>query len=173
MGGRPLSGLDWSRVEEACAHLRKVAQVTDPLARHAEGVAMMMLAPLPAPAPGPVNTMSNGWLEWDAGRNILGLKEPWFVGVPQAEFVRDLQRAGQSLLPPALRTAQGAGQFFLTLEVAAKLELPILENLKSQIPERMPRSLREDAAIDWRQWPMRVKPDFAKSGSQTMKNHVD
>ena len=51
------------------------------------------------PAPGPVNTFANAWLEWDAGRNILGLKMPWCIGVPSGEFVREFPpvcRAGFS-----------------------------------------------------------------------------
>jgi len=158
VGGRSLAELDWRRVDETCNELRWSGKVTDPLLRHADGVAMMVLGPLPDPGPGPVNTLANAWLEWDAGRNILGMKVPWFIGVPYAEYVRDVQRSGQGLLPPRLRPAHDAGQFFLTLEVAAKLKSPALANLHAQATDRTPIALREDSGADWRQWPMRLKP---------------
>lgn len=62
------------------------------------------------------------------------------------------------LLPPERRAAHDAGQFFLTLEIAAKLNLPVLEELKGQIPGRLPASMRSDSGADWLQWPMRIKP---------------
>src|SRR5437867_1507045 len=61
-------------------------------------------------------------------------------------------------LPAELRSAHEAGQFFLTLEVAAKLRLPALADLEGQIRQRLPSSLLNDTSADWRQWPMRVKP---------------
>jgi spermidine synthase len=158
VGGRALTRLDWQRVSALCAELRAAGSVTDPLARHAEGAAMLVIGPLPDPGAGPVNTLANGWLEWDAGRNILGMRAPWFIGVPCAEYARGAHRAGQSLMPPELRAAHDAGQFFLTLEIAAKLNLPSLADLRAQVKARAPRALLEDSRADWRQWPMRVKP---------------
>ena len=105
-----------------------------------------------------MNTLANAWLEWDAGRNILGMATPWFIGVPCAEYVRGVHRAGQSILPPELRAAHDAGQFFLTLEIAATLNLPALADLTAQVPERTPPALRQDRAAHWQQWPARLKP---------------
>jgi hypothetical protein len=153
-----LSAQPWELTAQACARLRLAGDVTDALVRHVEGVAMMIVGPLPDPGPGPVNTLGNAWLEWDAGRNILGMKTPWFIGVPCAEYVRDIQRESQLLLPAYLRDAHEAGQYFLTLKIAAKLRLPALTDLKSQMLQRLPISLREDSAADWQYWPMRVKP---------------
>lgn len=100
------------------------------------------------------------------GRNIVGLRTPWFIGVPLAEYVRDRQRAGQALLPESRRAAHDAGQFFLTLEIAAKLNLPVVDDLKSQVNTRLPPALRADAKADWSQWPMRVKPSTPPGNSQ-------
>jgi len=150
--------LDWPAIEAACARLRAAGQTTDPLLRHADGVAMLLLGPLPDPGPGPLNTLANAWLEWDAGRNVVGLSMPWHIGVPLAEYVRGVQRANQALLPSNRRAAHDAGQFFLTLEIAAKLNLPALEDLKSQVNDRLPPALRADPKADWNQWPMRIKP---------------
>ncbi|MCI0747162.1 MAG: hypothetical protein L0Y58_17300 [Verrucomicrobia subdivision 3 bacterium] len=86
------------------------------------------------------------------------MKTPWFVGVPLGEHVRDVERAGQTHLPAELRSAHEAGQFFLTLEIAAKLRLPALADLQSQINQRLPSNLQNNASADWKQWPMRVKP---------------
>ena len=158
VGGRDFSKLDWRQIDAGGAAIRSEGKSTDPLVRHAEGVAMMLLGPLPDPGAGPVNTLGNAWLEWNAGRNILGLREPWFVGIPAAEYVRDIQRTGLAMLPEEFRKAQEVGQFFLTLEVAAKLELPARAEMENQIPSRIPPAMWADGHAAWRQWPMRVKP---------------
>jgi spermidine synthase len=160
VGGRDLSQIDWANLETQCARLRSAGKATDPLVRHAEGVAMMVLGPLPESPPGPINTLGNAWLEWDAGQNILGLRTPWFIGVPCAEYVRDAHRAGQSAIPERLRSAHDAGQFCLTLEIASKLDSQALPQLREQINAHLPEVLRLDAGADWRQWPTRVKPAF-------------
>lgn len=158
VGGKNFAQLDWAKLESACATLRDAGQTTDPLIRHADGVAMLLLGPLSAPAPGPLNTLANSWLEWDAARNILGLRAPWFIAVPCAEYLREVHNAGKLLLPPTRLAAHDAGQFFLTLEIAAKMDLPVKANLEAQLPERMPPALRHDTKADWRQWPSRIKP---------------
>jgi hypothetical protein len=158
VGGRDLSRIDWQRVEALAEELREINKATDPLVRHAEGVAMLVLGPLPVPPDGPVNRLANACLEMDAGRNIIGMQAPWFVGIPLAEYVRDIQRGSQLLLPTHLRMAHDAGQFFLTLEVAAKLKLPALRDLTEQAFSRTPTKLRLDKHADWRQWPMSLKP---------------
>lgn len=121
---------------------------------------MMILGPLAAPGPGPVITLANGWLEWSAAWNILGGREPWFVGIPWAEYLREVHRVGQARLPPGLLAAHDAGQFFLTLEIATRLALPAQRALLEQAAGRTPAALRADAQADWRQWPTRLKPDW-------------
>ena len=158
VGGRAISRLNWASVSNHCATLRERGDATDPLVRHAEGVAMMVLGPLPEISPGPQNTLRDAWLEWDASKNILGLRTPWFVGVPEAEFVRNVHRTGITAIPESLRAAHEAGQFFLTLEIAAKLNLPVASNLLTDADSRLPAPLQADRDADWRQWPMRIKP---------------
>ncbi len=158
VGGRPAGSLDWAAVAAQCDRLRAAGQTADPLVRHVEGVAMLVVGPLPPSAPGPVITLANGWLEWDAGRNIVGLRTPWFVGIPAAEFVRDIHRATQPAMPAELRAAHDAGQFWLTLEVAARTRSPALDNLRAQITGRLPATLLADAAASWSEWPGREKP---------------
>lgn len=158
VGGRSFAELDWRAIESGCQTLRGAGQTTDPLVRHAEGVAMMLLGPLPAVGSGPRNTLANAWLEWDAARNILGLRQPWFIGVPCAEYIRAVQQRGAALLPESLRPAHESGQFFLTLEIAAKIKAREQAGLESQLAARLPAALRTDAVADWRQWPSRVKP---------------
>ena len=75
------------------------------------------------------------------------MKTPWFIGVPYAEYVRDVHRSGQALLPLRLRPAHDAGQFFLTLEVAGKLKSPAFANLHAQAIDRTPTALRERTAM--------------------------
>jgi len=161
--GRPLHSLAWDRVEAACARLRSApGPMVDPLVRHAEGVAMCLAGDLPAPPPGPLNTLGNAWLEWDAARNIVGLRSPWFIGVPAAEYLRDIVRQTPNPLPERLRAAQDSGQYFLTLEVAQRAKAPVLANLRAQIRERLPAPLRADTGADWRLWPGSLKPFVAE-----------
>lgn len=159
IGGRRLEDVDWSEVDAACQRLRSAGVTADPLIRHAAGVAMTVLGPVPPPAAGPLNTLGNAWLEWDAGRNIIGLRQPWFVGIPWAEYAREIHRTGAARLPARLQSAHDSGQFFLTLEIAAKLKLDVLDNLKGQIRDRLPPELLGDPDAAWSQWPMRLKPD--------------
>jgi spermidine synthase len=158
VGGRRLENIDWKQVEAGCAQLRSAGVTTDPLVRHVEGVAMLILGPLPDPGIGPINTLANSWLEWDCGKNIIGLQTPWFIGIPSAEYVRDVFNSGHALLPLELQAAHEAGQFFLTLEIAAKLQLPAAAEMEAQIPHRLPESLPADGIAQWHQWPSRVKP---------------
>lgn len=128
---------------------------------------MLILGPLPDAGVGPINTLANAWLEWDCGRNIIGLQTPWFIGVPSAEYVRDAFNAGQTLIPAELQPAQEAGQFCLTLEIAATMQLPAAVELEAQLPKRLPASLQADRSARWQQWPSRVKPTRAASINQT------
>lgn len=158
VGGRTVGSLDWTAIAEACRRVRDAGGSRDALLRQPEGVAMTVLGPAPVPPGGPLNTLDGAWLEWDAGRNVMGLRQPWFVGIPLAEYVRDTARNGARWIPEDLRSAQDAGQFFLTLEVAARMGLPAKANLEAQIPTRMPTALLDDFQNDWRLWPSRVKP---------------
>ena len=158
VGGRRLEELDWVRIAQRCEELRQEGKTRDPLLRHPEGVAMLLLGPLDSPAVPPFNTLANARLEWAASRQIIGLKDPWFVGIPCAERLKNLHRAGQRLLPESLRAAHDSGQFFLTLEIAAKVNSPVFENLKAQSWDRLPQPLQTDVKADWERWPMRVKP---------------
>jgi hypothetical protein len=158
VGGRRLEELDWAAIGQATMALSRRTDVTDPLVRHPEGVAMMLLGELPHPGDGPINTLGNNWLEWDAGRNILGMRTPWFVGVPAAEWVRGIHRTWNPRLPERWRAPHDAGQFFLTLDIAVLSESPLVGNFRSQIPDRMPTALLRDLNADWRHWPSRAKP---------------
>ena len=158
LGGADLKAFDRERIAETCRRLRDRGQVSDPLMRHPEGVAMMIVGPVPK-STAPLNTLENSALEWNAARNVIGLRDPWFVGVPCAEYIRDIHRRGRTLLPDAIQRAHDAGQFFLTIEIAARLQLPALAGLQAQIPERMPPAMWRDADANWQTWPMRIKPN--------------
>ena len=118
---------------------------------------MCILGNLPRMANARVNTLGNPWLEFDAARNIVGMKMAWFTGVPAGEFFRDVQRAGIRQLPANLQPAHESGQFFLTLDLANKLKLPVLRELEVQIRERLPEALLKDPHADWNQWPSGFK----------------
>ncbi len=158
VGGRELAAVDWEKVAAACERVRTAGGCHDPLLRHAEGVAMCVAGPLPAPAPGPVNTLANAWLEWNAASNVIGVREPWFIGVPCATYVREVQRAGAAALPESLRAAQAAGDLALTLEVTRAAHLPQATDAEARLRAALPAALREDPAADWSRWPMRYRP---------------
>jgi hypothetical protein len=157
VGGRSMSTLDWAQITDRCAELRVSKFTTDdPLMRHAEGVAMLLIGPFPEVASRvPSNTLTNGWIEWDAGRNIVGMAKPWFVRVPWAEFSKRAHRAGIAYIPESLRHAHDAGQFFLTLEIARLFDAPQRDALEERLQDFLPATLRLDDGADWTQWPMR------------------
>ncbi len=143
VGGRGWDDLDWPQIETAT---RALAQNTnDPLATHAEGVAMLLLGPAPAQPGGPVNTLANAWLEWNAGRNVIGLAEPWFTGDSFTDYAAALSRSSRTVLPTQLQPAHAAGE---TLAV----DPPV------RIEELLPNSLRNDLRADWTAWPGQRKP---------------
>ncbi len=67
-------------------------------------------------------------------------------------------RAGVRRVPAPWRAAPDAGQFFLTLEVAARSGAAVLPNLAAQVGARLPASLALDAAAGWESCPGQVKP---------------
>jgi spermidine synthase len=158
IGGRSLESIDWEKVRAACDRVRTQNDCRDPLLRHPEGVAMCVAGPAPAPPPGPVNTFANSWLEWDAARNVIGLREPWFIGVPGAEYLYAIQTANNALLPAELRAAHRAGQLCLALEIARTAQLPQADQLATELRNQLPVSLRDDSAASWKEWPMRHRP---------------
>ena len=168
VGGVSFEELDWDSVTDACRRVRTTHRTSDALVRHPEGVAMLLLGPVTRLPEGPVNSLDSARLEWDAGRNVMGLREPWFIGVPYAEYVRDVARSGTRFLPGDLQVHQDTGQFFLTLEIAAKLGLPARGNLEAQLPNRIPPALQDDFLVDWRLWPSRVKP-FGGGGVRAVR----
>jgi hypothetical protein len=156
IGGRALADIRWDAVARACSTIA-AGQSRDPLARHVEGVSMLVVGPLASRPDIPINTLDDGWLEWDAGRNIIEGGQPWFTGVPLARFLRTCHRDGIALLPPRLQTAHESGQFFLTLEVATGARTHANE-LLAQVSRRLPTPLSLDLEADWTKWPMRFRP---------------
>jgi hypothetical protein len=158
-GGRTTSSLDWDRIGEACLRLRIDGRCLDPLLRHAEGIAMCVIGDLPDAGSGPVNTLANGWLEWNAGRNVVGLREPWFTGAPYVSYVRSTHGIADEGIPPRLRDAHRSGQMFLNAELLMAANLPEAGEYAALVRASLPASLRYDQAAVWRHWPMRHRVD--------------
>ncbi|MCG3148825.1 MAG: Polyamine aminopropyltransferase [Verrucomicrobiae bacterium] len=148
---------DWAATTAACARIRAQSSVTDPLVRHVEGVAMTYIGQLPALPAGPVNTLNNGWLEWNAGHNILGMAQPWFIGTALAQFIQETHRAAQRTMPAELVAAHDAGQYCLTLSIASRVNAPGLPELTAQWSSRLPAALQRDPVADWTCWPVTAK----------------
>lgn len=163
VGGRSLPSIDWAKTREACQRVKQADICRDPLLRHAEGIAMMVVGPAPPPPPGPTITLANSWLEWNAAKNVVGLGEPWFIGVPLAQYLRDVQRGNPMELPPELRSAQECGDLFLTLEIARASKFPQAEQVEASIVSKLPPELRAEASAGWKAWPMRFPPNSWKN----------
>jgi len=103
VGGRRLADISWNSVAKLTAALREAGETTDPLVRREEGVRFLIAGePLPN-REGPINTLSNAWLEWDAGRNIIGLQRPWFVGDLLENYLEAIQPGhSRAPLPPQI-----------------------------------------------------------------------
>ncbi len=158
VGGRPLSSIDWDAVNTGCIEARE--QTKDPLVRHVEGIAMMVVGPLQPVAlarRGPIITLNNGWLEWDAGLNLLEGRQPWFTAVPFGEYIRSCHRLGKNDLPEDLRRWHEAGQFFFTLSVAHEGKVNT-EGLLRRLPDYMPLNMLRDNDAYWHAWPAKIKP---------------
>lgn len=109
VGGRGIDELPWNSMDRQTRWLRESDQSRDPLMRHADGVRMLLLGPTPRVSPGPVNTLANAWLEWDAGRNIIGMKQPWFRGRPFEYFLESIDPGSTTrLIPESLMRDEGA-----------------------------------------------------------------
>jgi spermidine synthase len=158
VGGRSLDSLDWTAIAAASARARQLNGTRDPLLRHSEGLAMCVVGPLPKPPPGPINTLANAWLEWDAARNLIGLREPWFVGVPYAEYLRAVSQNGESQLPASLREAHANSTWFHALEIAGSAKLPQAAQLAPLAHQHLPPALINDLSASWREWPMKYRP---------------
>jgi spermidine synthase len=158
VGGRPIESLDWEAIEAACARLRGGEKTPDPVVRHEDGIAMMVVGPLAFPGPGPKNTLGNAWIEWDAGRNILGQREPWFVGARWVEYLGGLHGAGIERMPVPRRSAHGAGQYFAELDVVGRGREGGLEELRGQMADWLPAGVLRDGGVAWELWPMVIGP---------------
>jgi hypothetical protein len=145
-------------ITAACDRARLANGTRDPLLRHSEGLAMCVVGPLPTPPPGPINTLANAWLEWDAARNLIGLREPWFVSVPYAEYLRAVSQNGESQLPASLREAHSNATWFHALEIAGSAKLPQAAQLAPLAHQHLPPALINDLSASWREWPMKYRP---------------
>jgi hypothetical protein len=160
IGGRSLDQIAWTEVAAACKRVRATGNCHDPLLRHAEGVAMLVAGPAPAPPPGPIITLANSWIEWDASRNVIGLREKWFTGLPLAEYLRAIQQSATDRIPPDLRPALLCGDRYVALEVARAARLPQAGEIEEQIVEDLPPSLVADDGANWSLLPMQHRPAF-------------
>lgn len=109
VGGVPMERINWSAVESQATILREAGITADPLVRHADGIQILVVGNPPAPGRGPLNTLRNAWLEWNAGRNIIGMQQPWFSGSIAENYLRAINP--QAVAPPisdTLRNDPGA-----------------------------------------------------------------
>jgi spermidine synthase len=158
VGGLALNRLDWQQINAACTVIRQQHATSDPLVRHADGVAMLVVGPPPPLPHGPINTLANAWLEWDAGRNILGRQQAWFVGIPWADSLQEPYRMGAALLPERKRAAQAAGQSLAALSLAVwSREVPPTTR-QDGFKYQLPLTLQMDEHATFDRFPIRMAP---------------
>jgi hypothetical protein len=107
---------------------------------------------------GPTIPLAAAWLEWDAAKNLIGLREPWFVGVPYAEYLRAVSQNGESQLPAPLREANANATWFHAFEIAGSAKLPQAAQLAPLAHQHLPAALINDLSASWREWPMKYRP---------------
>lgn len=159
--------LDWPTVAARCNELRETEQVQDPLIRHPDGPAMLFLGTVDRSevAEDAINTLSNMRVELDAGRVRVtgrpGLSylqgERWLRFVYEQFLARlgassgitpeqvQLAWLGQRLsLWEAMRTSAGR------LSPEDQTQIPVV---RDEIRRQFPKSISDDNAADWTQWP--------------------
>lgn len=142
VGGKDLASLNWEKIGKACGKLAENPEVRDALVRHPEGLALMIVGRPPAVPAGPINTLANAALEWNASRNIIGMHAPWFVGDHLFNY---LELADASGLPESFGTFPNVGR-------------ALSRNREGLVEKNLPETLRTDLHSDWSQWPSTSKP---------------
>ena len=158
VGNLDLKSHDWHRVARACEELRTVNHVRDPIARHVDGIAMMVVGPITGDPAAPRITLGNAWLELHAAHNILLRRERWFNDAHLVQYVGELHQKSHSLMPTALRSVHALGQFYYESELAFEQNPRNWRQLSAQAQRRIPESIARDPDVDWSQWPMGLRP---------------
>ena len=160
--------LDWDVVDRRCRESRDGSTVADPVARHADAVAMLYAGPWTRPeASGPVNTLGNLRLELDAGR-VRVAENPagkYLHGDRWLEWLEWLD--GRLVVPaddggsdvgddPAYRRRLAMMRLGLRLSAweqgRTRAELRTT-GLPAGLADRLPGDLRADRGADWSRWP--------------------
>lgn len=105
VGGRNRENLPWEATSRLANQLRDANVTRDPLVRHSDGIRLMVIGtPNALDIDGPINTLGNAWLEWDAGRNIIGMQHPWFTGQAMQDYLSAINpEAIAPTIPDALK----------------------------------------------------------------------
>jgi len=143
VGGRSFEALDRQSLAEATTVLREFT--VDPSVRSAEAVELFLLGPLAGQVPdGPINTLGNAWLEWNAADNILGEKEPWFVGEPWLEF--------------ATGFASGQAKVLIFGDQEIRRHPSSAGRIRAEMKALFPEEVLLDEGADWTLWPSAARP---------------
>lgn len=145
VGGRGMNDLDWSALTRLSDRLKSENLTKDPLVRNADGVAMLLLGTPPPPPEGPINTLANAWLEWNAGQNIIGLPEPWFAKRAFADYAMELKADLGGSVPAKFHPALNSSS-------------ALLHHRQGDPAKLLPESLASDWEADWQKWPGMPKP---------------
>jgi spermidine synthase len=157
--------LDWAIVSQRCASERQRGQLSDPICRHPEGLAMLYMGRLDglAAVNGQMNTRKNLWLELDAGQKwILGRKEEYFSGSGDLWLKLLQKRADRerenSDLPASLSPWPATGLLLSKYEIATEQDSSAALRIYSQLKAQLPSALLSDYAADWSLWPGSQSP---------------
>lgn len=140
--------LDWGTVRARAEAARAV--LTDPILRHAEGIALLHLGRPGLPSGLTPNTLNNMRLELDAARRRIGGGQPYVAGAEWITLRAELINAGGND-----GMAWDGGNPTEAGERIARAALSIRSGARGPRTMRdwLPPTLLYDPGADWRRWP--------------------
>ncbi len=153
------SALDWEMVSRRCDFERTRGILRDPLARHAEGLALLYLGTYQGDqaAGQTLNTLDNLCVEVSAGRHLLaGNPADYFAGTDElwSGFVRK-QMAGletEQGLPGQMRGLPRLGLAIAQWQNAQETGAPNAQELRREVLAGLPGCILADTNADWSLW---------------------
>lgn len=152
--------LDWAVVGRRCSRERRRGFLTDPLCRHAEGVAMLYLGRYHASSASAVriNTLGNSWVELDAGRKwICGRTDEFFHAASNQwlEWTRtQLAHLNEEIgFPDELHAYPALGSLAAKWEQARESEDPNAQEIRARLAAGLPNTVLADPTADQSMWP--------------------